>query len=47
MRQPFSFFKKSVLVTLVLAVGLAVLPTSGVFAAGPQDVTTPPERARQ
>ena len=41
MRQPFSFFKKFALVIAVLAVGLAVLPNSGAFAAGSQDVTTP------
>jgi hypothetical protein len=37
-----TFFKKFVLTTLILVIGLAVLPSTGVSAAGLQDETTPP-----
>jgi hypothetical protein len=36
------FFKKITLATLVLVIGLAVLPTATAAAAGPQDLTNPP-----
>jgi nicotinamidase-related amidase len=37
------FFKKSVLLALVTALGLASLPLVNVFAAGQKDPTTPPQ----
>lgn len=37
-----SYFKKITLAILVLTLGLVALPTSGAFAAGLQDQTTPP-----
>jgi hypothetical protein len=42
MRQLFVFFKKFALVILVLAIGLVAIPSSGVYAAGLQNETTPP-----
>ncbi len=41
MRQLISFTKKFALVTLILAVGLAVIPSSAAFAAGLPNGTTP------
>jgi hypothetical protein len=36
------FFKKTILIALVTALGLASLPLASVFAAGQKDPTTPP-----
>ena len=37
------FFKKTILIALVAALGLASLPLVSVFAAGQKDPTTPPQ----
>ena len=42
MSKLIPFFKKFVFAALALAIGLAVLPVSSVFAADIQDQTTPP-----
>ena len=40
-------FKKFVLVTIVVVLGLAAFPASNVYAAGRADETTPPEKTER
>jgi len=44
MSKLIPFFKKFALAALVLAIGLAALPTASASAAGLQDETTPPTK---
>jgi hypothetical protein len=47
MLQITSLFKKALLVTLILGLGLAVLPITGARAAGSDDPATPPAGQRE